>query len=283
MTGLTFTAHTSFHQHHFQSVRSYLQGPTLDNLPPLTTPKKPGVFAVPVTQKITQFAQPFIRKILRLFFNAVIGIAIVAVMFVGIPYLYFSFAPADTEPVRTYQEGTPLGGRFADGPQAMPQVQPVAQEKPLPPQDPNLPTGEWVIIPKIGIRTELQATVIAEEALDTGVWMVPEYGRPGDTEQPVILAAHRFGWQWWWKTDYWKYHSFHLLPDLQPGDIVETIVDQRKYTYEIYAGEEGEEISDYTADMILYTCKYLNSPRRHFRYARLVDWSKDTQKVSTTR
>jgi hypothetical protein len=93
----------------------------------------------------------------------------------------------------------------------------------------------------------------------------------------MILAAHRFGWEWWWQSDYWKYNSFYLLPDTEPGDIVEIIDDQRKWTYEIYGGGEGDSILDYDADMILYTCKFLNSPVRHFRYARLVDPTADTQ------
>ena len=55
------------------------------------------------------------------------------------------------------------------------------------------------------------------------------------------------------------------------GDTVEIIWKQRKYVYEIYKEEEGEEISDYTADLILYTCESLKSPIRIFRYARLLE------------
>lgn len=108
--------------------------------------------------------------------------------------------------------------------------------------------------------------------------MAPDYGKPGDEYNlPIILAAHRFGWDWWWQTDYWKYHSFYNLPELEPGDMVEIIADQRKWIYEIYAGEQGEEITDYEANLILYTCKFLNSPLRHFRYARLINLDQNTQ------
>jgi hypothetical protein len=116
----------------------------------------------------------------------------------------------------------------------------------------------------------MHATLDENEALDKGVWLVPDFGRPGDTTQPIIAAAHRFGWDWWWKTDYWKYNSFYLLTETEPGDRIEIIYDQRKWVYEIYAGEEGELITDYDADLILYTCKYLNSPIRYFRYAKLI-------------
>jgi hypothetical protein len=140
----------------------------------------------------------------------------------------------------------------------------------VPPQQESLPQGDWLVISRIGIRTQLQATSDPDEALDTGIWWVPDFGQPGDLVTPMIVAGHRYGWRWWWKSDYWRYHSFYNLPELEPGDIVEIISNQRKWTYEIYAGEEATEISDYQADLILYTCKFLKSPIRYFRYARLI-------------
>lgn len=141
----------------------------------------------------------------------------------------------------------------------------------LPPVNPNLPVGDWLVIPKIGVRSQLQATANYEDALATGLWRAPEFGKPGSVEMPMIVAGHRYGWKWWWKDEYWRYNSFYLLPELQVGDRVEVISEQRKWVYEIYAGEEGTEITDYNADLILYTCKYLQSPLRFFRYARLVE------------
>jgi hypothetical protein len=212
--------------------------------------------------------------------SAAIVFSLVAAVAITVPEVYYRVFPADTLPILAKEEGSPLGGDFAQG---VTEVEPTPTPVPspsLPPQDPTLPEGRWLVIPRIGVRTELQETINEEEALAKGVWMVPDYGQPGDTTMPMILAAHRFGWQWWWQTDYWKYHSFYLLPDTEPGDLIEIIADQRKYTYEIYAGEEGDEITDYDAHLILYTCKFLNSPIRHFRYARLVDWNADTQQVS---
>lgn len=152
-------------------------------------------------------------------------------------------------------------------------TQPTATPEPtpyMPPKDPSLPMGTWVSIPKIGVNSEAYTTQDPYEALDKGIWMVPDFGRPGDTTEPVIIAAHRFGWDWWWKSDFGKLHSFYSLTETVPGDRVEIIYDQRKWVYEIYAGEEGKLITDYDADLILYTCKYLNSPIRYFRYAKLV-------------
>lgn len=140
----------------------------------------------------------------------------------------------------------------------------------LPPVNLDLPTGDWFIIPKIGVRSQYQATANYETALETGLWRAPDFGKPGSLEMPMIIAGHRYGWKWWWKDDYWKYNSFYLLPQVEVGDRVEVISEQRKWIYEIYAGNEGTEITDYDADLIIYTCKYLQSPLRFFRYARLV-------------
>lgn len=140
-----------------------------------------------------------------------------------------------------------------------------------PAYNPDLPAGNWLIIPRIGVRSELQRTENYEEALQIGLWWVPDFGEVGDRSKPMIVAGHRYGFDWWWKDDYWKYHSFYSLPDLEPGDRIEIIADQRKWIYEIYAGEEGEQITDYQADLILYTCKHLDSPIRIFRYAKLVE------------
>lgn len=135
----------------------------------------------------------------------------------------------------------------------------------------NLPEGDWLVIPRIGVRSVMQNMEDSEAALSTGIWWVPDFGGPGDRSKPMILAGHRYGFDWWWKDDYWRYHSFYLLPDLEPGDRVEVISGKRKWVYEIYGGEEGSEITDYQADLILYTCKHLESPVRIFRYAKLLE------------
>ena len=199
------------------------------------------------------------------------SIAILLLLFV--PAAYYTLFPSDPVPVKTDEAGTPQGGSFTT-----PQTH-AKKERPLPPYDATLPDGNWLIIPRIGVQTELLESATPDESLAKGVWRVPDFGLPGDTTKPMILAAHRFGYKWWWNSSYWRYHSFYLLPTLQPGDLVEVISNKRKYTYEIYAGEQGEQITDYNADLILYTCKFLQSPIRHFRYARLIDPNTNTQHV----
>lgn len=183
-----------------------------------------------------------------------------------IPKLYFaSTTPAEIK----YQESI---AQHVSQAETIQEVSPAPQERYMPPLDTSLPEGSWVSIPRIGVFTQLQPTQSPEEALATGVWQVPDFGTPGsELDDPIILAAHRFGWQWWWQSDYWKYHSFYNLPTTEVGDRVEIIHDQRKWVYEIYNAHEGDAITDYDNDLILYTCKHLKSPIRHFRYARLVE------------
>lgn len=149
-------------------------------------------------------------------------------------------------------------------------------EKPVsvwqPEIDPTLPPGGWVTIPAIGVKTEIieKPAEEYEEALKVGVWRVPDFGTPLKRELPTILVAHRFGYLRW-SNQYRREHSFFNLPKLMVGDRVYVDWGQRRYVYEIYGGDEGTQISDYSADLILYTCQYLESDRRIFRYGRLME------------
>lgn len=141
-----------------------------------------------------------------------------------------------------------------------------------PPLDMTLPEGNWLIIEKIGVETELVEAPLEEyeAAFRKGVWRVPGFGTAFDREKPMILAAHRFGYLEWSNAYRFK-NAFYKLPKLEEGDTVEVIWDQRKYTYEIFLAEETEEITNYTAELIMYTCKFLESDTRIFRYARLIE------------
>ncbi len=207
------------------------------------------------------------------FFSLFMSVSFAILLILFGPIIYFRFFTHEIVPIQTTEKGTVLGGDFSTPAQVHRQVT-------QPPRDENLPEGNWLIIPRIGVNTEILESDVPEKALIKGVWRVPDFAKPGDNSMPLILAAHRYGYNWWWKGEYWKYHSFYLLPNLQPGDLVEVISDKRKYLYEIYAGEEGTEITDYNSDLILYTCKFLTSNIRHFRYARLIDPSKYSDYLS---
>lgn len=136
----------------------------------------------------------------------------------------------------------------------------------------SLPLENTIRIPSIGVDTEIQESTFEyyEEVLKKGVWRVPDFGTPYTRNKPTIMAAHRFGYLAW-SNIFRRENSFFNLPKLKEGDIVEIIWRQRKYVYEIYATEESEEISNYSADLILYTCEALSSPIRIYKYARLLE------------
>jgi sortase (surface protein transpeptidase) len=140
-----------------------------------------------------------------------------------------------------------------------------------PPFDPKLSKENRLIIPTIGVNTKIEEATYEshESALREGVWRVSDFGQPSSNTMPTILVAHRFGYLAWTNL-YRRYNSFYNLPKLNVGDTVEVDWSQRRYIYEIYAAEEGTEISDYSADLVLYTCVDLTGNQRIFRYARLL-------------
>jgi len=140
-----------------------------------------------------------------------------------------------------------------------------------PPFDPSLTKTPTLIIDSIGVHAEIQEGTDPEKALQKGPWRVPEFATPDEEGLPVIIASHRWGGIGWNEQQRTR-KSFYNLPKTKVGDRIEIIWDQRKYEYEIYKAEEGEEITDYDADLILYTCKlYWESPIRIFRYATRVE------------
>jgi len=230
-------------------------------------------------QSVTARIWRIVWSVISYMAKILMGISLVVSLVVFGPKLYYSLFPAEPVQVIARDSGTPQGGEFAQGTenQAVQAYQPEV--------DPNLPLGDWLVIPRIGVRTNLIVTNNPEEALDLGVWQVPGYGEPGATDQPLILAAHRYGFRFMWETvlddgnTYALRHIFYKLPETEPGDQIEIIHEQKRYVYEIYAGEEAHDISDYDADLILYTCKFIDSPVRLIRYARLIDPTADSQSL----
>ena len=148
----------------------------------------------------------------------------------------------------------------------------VVVEYTLPEKDPTLPVEPTLQLQKIGVKSTIleQPLQNYELALQQGVWRVPNFGTPLEKEKPIILVAHRFGYISW-SQEYREKNSFYNLPNMEVGDQIEIIWDQRKFIYEIYASQEGTDITQYDADLILYTCKFLKSDIRIFKYAKLVE------------
>jgi LPXTG-site transpeptidase (sortase) family protein len=143
----------------------------------------------------------------------------------------------------------------------------------IPPKDTSLPEGHYLNIPRIGVDTIIWEGEGSnyEKALKKGVWRVGDFADPekGGRGKPIILAAHRFGYLDWTQ-EYRLKNSFYDLPKLKNGDVIEIVWNQVRYAYQIQKVEEGTEITDYSSDLILYTCKFLVSPVRVFVYAKLI-------------
>lgn len=197
--------------------------------------------------------------------GAVFILSLIGTLSFFFPDLYHSLTPFDPQPIAASVDSSALGGDWEDGT--------LYATIELPPRDENLPEGNWLIIQKTGVRTLIDENPEEqlEESLAKGVWRAPDFGSPMEYGHPMILVAHRFGYLRW-SNAYRRQHSFYNLDKLEIGDTFDVIWEQRRFTYEIYAGEEAEHVSDYSADVILYTCKHLNSPIRIFRYARRVEY-----------
>jgi len=194
-------------------------------------------------------------------------------LLLGVVFLLLSFAPSIwyslTTKVDDYSSAIleTVSGKNNDQVKA-PIIQPTDWQ---PAFNGNLGRETTLKITSIGVDTEIKEMTYQnyEDALRVGVWRVPDFGTPLDREKPMILAAHRFGYLEWTNL-YRRKNSFFNLPKLKTGDLVEINYKQRKYVYEIYGEDRGEEIKDYSANLILYTCETLNSKIRIFKYAKLL-------------
>ena len=147
---------------------------------------------------------------------------------------------------------------------------PEVKEIPLPDIDPSLPKDNGLLIDKIGVKGLIHEGTDWENILKLGVWRVPNFGTPEDNSLPIILAAHRWGYLSW-SAAFRKLNSFVDLPKLVVGDTIKIIWGQRPYEYKVYSVQTGTKITEYNANLILYTCQLWNSPVRFFVYANRVN------------
>lgn len=144
------------------------------------------------------------------------------------------------------------------------------KERALPPLDESLPTENRIKVTSIGVDSKVIENSDPYKGLLKGTWIVPEFGRPNQNDLPIIIAAHRFGYTSW-SSEFRYTNSFYNLPKTKVGDRVQIIWEQRNYEYEIYKAVDDTQITDYNADLILYTCRMYNSPIRVFRYLNRVN------------
>ncbi len=179
------------------------------------------------------------------------------------PYIWYRLNPDAVE-----IDEEKISKDIVDDKEEIEEKEPIEENK-VPPFDPNLPEGYFVLIPSVGINSPITPTKDYRKALTKGTWIVDDFGTPENDSLPIILAAHRFGYSSW-STSKRNLISFYKLPDTKSGTRVSIYWNQREYIYEIYDGDIGTYITDYSADLILYTCKYYSTPERIFRYANRV-------------
>ena len=149
---------------------------------------------------------------------------------------------------------------------------PVSSSNYQPAFDRTLPLENNIKIQAIGVDGSIYeaSNEDHESALSQGIWRVSNYGTPFDRSQPTILVAHRYGYLSW-NNLFRRHNSFYNLPKLAIGDTVEIVWRQRKYVYAVYSESKGTDISDYQADLILYTCEDLSSNVKIIKYAKLIE------------
>jgi len=219
-----------------------------------------------------RFSNKFYVKIGIIFW----ALAILTAILPSWPYIYYRLSPqtsdilASTIAATTSQEtaANKSNNKQINLPT---QIQPTPTPKPQPPVNPTLPKENGLIIDSIGIRGQIHEGEDWENILKKGVWRVPNFATPGDENKgPIILAAHRWGYISW-SSQFRRLNSFYNLPKLKIGDKISIIWNQREHKYKVYASKNGEKITDYSADLILYTCQLWNSPIRVFKYARRIN------------
>jgi LPXTG-site transpeptidase (sortase) family protein len=184
-------------------------------------------------------------------------------------YLFYTIAPGTSDSLSEALSQTSVASAIA----APTPTAPITPDpKPVIARDTSLPEGSFLAIPTIGVDTTIweASSTEYEEALRQGVWRVPEFATPEESDgRPIILAAHRFGYIDWTQA-YREKNSFYNLSEVKVGETVTITWNQHRYSYRVTKLEEGTEITDYSSDLILYTCKFLVSPQRIFVHAELM-------------
>jgi LPXTG-site transpeptidase (sortase) family protein len=191
----------------------------------------------------------------------------------ALPWVYYHInVGATSDEVETLTEGGFFGGGAAITVTGIPTPSVTQAPKPvfkLPAYDASLPEKNTLIIPRIGVNGPLVEGTDPTKMLYKGLWRVPNFGTPLKNDLPIIIAAHRYGYIEW-SAKFRKTNSFANLPNMKTGDTFQIVWQQRAFTYKVYKMEENKSLTDYEADVILYTCKYLKSPIRIIVYARRI-------------
>ena len=209
------------------------------------------------------------KSLIKLFANVNILIGIILMIIpvgyifaINTPQVWYRINPNAVEDEVTALTKDPFAENFG----SIDLISQVFAEAPA--KDASLSTTNSLKINRIGVDTTVIEDTDEHRALNKGVWRLPQYGTPLDNDKPIMLAAHRWG-PTGITTDYRNKNMFINVPDLRPGDEIEIVWDQRKYTYRV-TDVKTEETVTQLSDLILITCKFYNHPDRIMVYAERV-------------
>lgn len=118
-----------------------------------------------------------------------------------------------------------------------------------------------IIIPKIGVKTEILRKGTVKKRMVRGVAIYNDYGTPDHNELPIILSSHRFGYAWW-TPSYRRTHSFHNLDKLKLGDKIYIKWKGKWYIYKVNRKYVDRRFRNFDTDLIMYTCVDYFNPNR---------------------
>lgn len=132
------------------------------------------------------------------------------------------------------------------------------------------PNIQWIVIPKIGVNTQILTQGTLKNRMYKGVAIINAFGTPDQPnitgKKPVILASHRFGYVWWTPA-YRRTHSFHNIDKLKKGDTIYIRWKAKWYRYKVQKQVISATITEYSHDLILYSCISYTSKKRIIIYA----------------
>lgn len=136
------------------------------------------------------------------------------------------------------------------------------------PKDTAVTNNFTIKIASIGLDTLIWESMDSKKALDKGVWRNPQNGRPDENYLPVVLSAHRWGYDNY-TDEYRRKNLFLNLTNINTGDIILINWNNKEYRYKVQNTTVGAVI-DQKADLILITCTHYDSLERFIVFANKV-------------
>lgn len=138
------------------------------------------------------------------------------------------------------------------------------------PQNEAITYGYRVKMPSHGLDTLIYECATPEcGLLKNAAWRIPEFGTPEDEGNITVLAAHRWGPDNF-STEKRIKELFYSFDKVKEGDLIEIEWNSKIYKYQVSFKEENTVITRDEDDLILFTCKYYDSPVRIVVYAKLI-------------